>query len=114
MSAELPSGKSIFVVWAPDSDAPGTQELRMKVGPEHGARIGADPTNRVAGPLISPESPTAGGTKIFGSLVLFEANSLEEVRAKVEQDLYWTSGVWDKSKLTILPFIQRSGSVKVA
>ncbi|KAG8918296.1 hypothetical protein FRC00_012614 [Tulasnella sp. 408] len=52
--------------------------------------------------------------KVFGSLVLFEANSVEEVREKIEQDLYWTSGVWDKAKLTILPFIQRSGSVKVA
>lgn len=31
--------------------------------------------------------------KVFGSLVLFEANSLEEVREKIEQDLYWTSGV---------------------
>lgn len=46
MSVELPSGKSIFAVWAPDSDAPGTQELRMKVAPDHGARIAADPTNR--------------------------------------------------------------------
>ncbi|KIO16011.1 hypothetical protein M407DRAFT_196882 [Tulasnella calospora MUT 4182] len=114
MSVELPSGKSIFAVWAPDSDAPGTMELRMKVGPAHGAKLGADPNNRVAGPLICPESPAEGGTKIFGSLVLFEANSLEEVREKIEQDIYWTSGVWDKSKLTILPFLQRSGSVNVA
>lgn len=46
MAAELPSGKNIFVVWAPDSDAPGTLEQRMKVGPAHGAKLGADPNNR--------------------------------------------------------------------
>lgn len=73
--------------------------------------------------MLSPESiasPTAE-KKMVGSMFICEAESLEEVRNVMENDVYYTSGVvsalfnierrgtvltvrqWDKEKLVILP-----------
>ncbi|KAG8957658.1 hypothetical protein FS837_007657 [Tulasnella sp. UAMH 9824] len=103
----------IFVVWAPDDEAPGTFEKRMSVREEHAARAKSDPTVRLAGPMLSPESVTGGERKLIGSMFLIEATKLEEVREKMEQDVYWRTGVWDKSKLTILPYLPVLGTTKV-
>lgn len=41
----------IFVVWAPDDEAPGTFEKRMSVREEHAARAKSDPSVRKLAPL---------------------------------------------------------------
>lgn len=43
--------------------------------------------------MLSPESVTGGERKLIGSMFLIEANKLDEVREKMEQDVYWTTGV---------------------
>ena len=79
--------------------------------------------------MLTPESATlpAAERKMVGSVFVCEAESLEEVRALMESDVYYTSGVvsrvfrlcfafrlvrwdladergqWDKEKLVILP-----------
>ena len=71
--------------------------------------------------MISPETYDKPERKLIGSLMVFEAESLEEVRNVMENDVYYTSGVvsalfnverrgtvltvrqWDKEKLVILP-----------
>jgi hypothetical protein len=46
------------------------------------------------GPLQAPElTDEKGKTKMVGSLLFFEAESIEEVRKIVESDIYYTSGV---------------------
>ncbi|KAG8984298.1 hypothetical protein FRB90_005415 [Tulasnella sp. 427] len=104
---------NIFVVWAPDDEAPGTFEKRMSVREEHAARGRADPTVRLGGPMLTPESVTGGDKKLIGSMFLIEAATIEEVREKIELDVYWRTGVWDKSKVTILPFLPVLGTTKV-
>ena len=72
--------------------------------------------------MISPETYDKPERKLIGSLMVFEAESLEEVRKVIEDDVYYRTGVvrsifrlvcadadadvqWDKEKLTILPWI---------
>lgn len=46
------------------------------------------------GPLLAKElTDEKGRTKMIGSLMFFEAGSIEEVRKTVEADIYYTSGV---------------------
>jgi len=46
------------------------------------------------GPLLAPElTDEKNRTKMTGSLMFFEAESIEEVRKIVESDIYYTSGV---------------------
>ncbi|GBE83944.1 hypothetical protein BKA93DRAFT_736345 [Sparassis latifolia] len=100
-----------FLVYAPDQTDVGALERRLSVRASHlenatgTARKGLLQTG---GPLLSPESiasPTAE-KKMVGSLMIFEADNIETVKKIVESDIYYTSGVWDKEKLVILPWIQ--------
>jgi len=43
--------------------------------------------------------------KMIGSVLFFEAESVEEVRKIVESDIYYSTGVWDKEKISVLPFV---------
>ncbi len=43
--------------------------------------------------MLTPESITGGDRKLVGSMLLIEATTLEEVEAKVKQDVYWTNDV---------------------
>ena len=46
------------------------------------------------GPLLAPDlTVEKDKEKMFGSLIFFEAESIEEVRKIVESDIYYTSGV---------------------
>lgn len=49
----------------------------------------------VAGGLITPDSQDAAPAdkKFVGSVLLYEADSIEDVRKLIEQDLYWTEDV---------------------
>ena len=49
----------------------------------------------VAGAMLTPESieSPAAERKMIGSLLILEAKDMEEVRAMVENDIYYTSGV---------------------
>ncbi|KAK3628213.1 hypothetical protein LTR56_018727 [Elasticomyces elasticus] len=42
--------------------------------------------------------------KINGSVMMAVADTKEEVLAKIKEDLYYTSGVWDVEKIQIFPF----------
>lgn len=45
--------------------------------------------------MFSPESVLLGATqkKMVGSVMFFQADSIEEVKKSVESDIYYTSGV---------------------
>ncbi|KAF8558002.1 hypothetical protein OG21DRAFT_1383352, partial [Imleria badia] len=120
-----------YLVWAPDYTDDGALARRMAVRPRHFitankqieqgilneplergcVRCAASPLTRclteVAGGLITPESQDAalGNKKFVGSVLLYEADSIEDVRKRVERDLYWTENVRDKEKQLLLPIL---------
>ncbi|KAK8102692.1 hypothetical protein PG984_015838 [Apiospora sp. TS-2023a] len=101
-----PPGKFEFLVVVPDK--PGMQAKRLEVRPKHfegltkhiesgvmkmgGAALGAVPQG---------DDPTKWD--FAGSTVVMVAESVEEVRALLEKDIYTTSGVWDMEKVQIWP-----------
>ena len=80
-----------YAVWA--SDRPGTLATRMRVREAHRARLrepGAHPVRVVAG------GPTldASGASMNGSLLVIQADSLDDVRAFLAEDPYQLEGVY--------------------
>ncbi|RDX47528.1 hypothetical protein OH76DRAFT_1354079 [Lentinus brumalis] len=108
MSTDTPAPRHKFIVYAPDMTDADTLQRRLSVRPAHlekAAEYIKDGMFKVAGAMLTPESiasPTAE-KKMVGSVFICEAESLEEVRKVMQSDVYYTSGVWDKEKLVILP-----------
>ncbi|KAH9913510.1 uncharacterized protein B0H18DRAFT_888089 [Fomitopsis serialis] len=100
-----------FAVWAPDLTDPEAFSRRMAVRESHlvnAKSLYANGVLKFGGGLLTPESiasPTAE-KKLVGSMMVFEADSIETVRKVVESDLYYQTGVWDKEKLQIYPWLQ--------
>lgn len=75
--------------------------------------------------LVAPETLSSENKKLVGSSMVFEEESVEAVRQRIEGDVYWTTNVvrgtlvysrrsderlilgrqWDKEKLVILPYL---------
>ncbi|KAH0827559.1 hypothetical protein J3R83DRAFT_4280 [Lanmaoa asiatica] len=99
-----------YLVWAPDYTDDGALARRMAVRPRHFITANKQIKQgilKVAGGLVTPESQDAAPAdkKFVGSVLLYEVDSIEDVRKLVEQDIYWTENVWDKEKLIILPML---------
>ncbi|KAL0956198.1 hypothetical protein HGRIS_002355 [Hohenbuehelia grisea] len=99
-----------FFVYAPDYTDEGTFQRRMSVRPKHLEKI-AELKNagkiRVGGVLLSPESVETADAekKIIGSTLICEYENIGQVREMIESDIYWSSNIWDKERLVILPFV---------
>ncbi|KAH9949271.1 hypothetical protein B0H21DRAFT_820271 [Amylocystis lapponica] len=98
-----------FAVYLPDAADAHERKLRLLVLDEHYKRANAlirDGTYE-GGVMLSPESATApeAERKLVGTIIFVEAPTLEAARKIIEEDVYWTVGVWDKEKMTILPFL---------
>ncbi|GJJ14538.1 hypothetical protein Clacol_008803 [Clathrus columnatus] len=97
-----------FVVYAPDYTHDGTLERRLLVRGQHLERIKSLKESGVitSGVLLfDPETfelPDEG-QKMVGSLMIFSAETIGEVRQIIESDVYWTANVWDKDNLKIYP-----------
>ncbi|KAF9222597.1 hypothetical protein BS17DRAFT_783105 [Gyrodon lividus] len=99
-----------YMVWAPDYVDEEALARRMAVRPKHfvtANKLIKQGILKLAGGLVTPESQdaTPEDRKFVGSVLIYEAESIEAARKLVEQDLYWTENVWDKEKLVILPMI---------
>ncbi|PCH35758.1 hypothetical protein WOLCODRAFT_156457 [Wolfiporia cocos MD-104 SS10] len=97
-----------FVVYAPDATDPDASQRRLSVRPKHlenAADLHRGGFIKVGGAMLTPESLTLPEKKMVGSVFICEAESIEAVRKVVEADVYYTSGVWDKEKMVILPFV---------
>ncbi|KAF9453921.1 hypothetical protein P691DRAFT_718277 [Macrolepiota fuliginosa MF-IS2] len=99
-----------YFVYAPDY--PNNVAHRYTVRESHLKDVKPlieDGTFRVAGIIADPAQPTVtinNETRInaTGSILIVEAETLEDVRKLIEKDIYWRKGVWDKEKMTIQPF----------
>ncbi|ESK91023.1 hypothetical protein Moror_16328 [Moniliophthora roreri MCA 2997] len=109
-SLARPSGKYLFYVHAPDRKEEGTFQKRLSVRPQHLELLKAnvaDGSVRVAGVMLTEESLHAAqeDRKMIGSTLIWEAESVEEVRKKIESDPYYQNDVWDKEKIVITPLM---------
>lgn len=120
-SAKLPK----FFVWAPDSTTEGTLARRYEVRGQHLETI--QPLidagvlralflcclscvsvlmfdyAEVGGMLVDPDATESEGTtkQAVGSLLIFQAETLSDVKKMVESDIYYTSGVVSNSEITV-------------
>ncbi|KAI0753470.1 hypothetical protein C8Q80DRAFT_1152361 [Daedaleopsis nitida] len=97
-----------FIVYAPDMTDDGAFQRRLNVRSSHLDKARghvAEGTIKLAGAMLTPESiaSPAAEKKMVGSVFICEAETLKSVRHLMESDIYYTSGVWDKEKLVILP-----------
>jgi len=101
--------KKLFFVYAPDYADSDALNRRLKVRQQHldGVRpLIENEWSRVAGALVTEQSLQPGADKQFlGSAFIIKAESLEEVRKRMEADVYWTENVWDKEKMVITAFL---------
>jgi len=97
-----------FIVYAPDKTEAGTFEKRLSVRSQHlenaSVLIGTG-TIKVAGAMLTPESIDARDKKMIGSMFIMQAGHIDAVRDIIQNDIYYTAGVWDPEKLVIVPFI---------
>ncbi|KAG8213748.1 hypothetical protein J3R82DRAFT_10454 [Butyriboletus roseoflavus] len=96
--ATVPRSSHPYLVWAPDHTDDEALARRMAVRPKHfisANKYIKQGILKVAGGLITPESQDAAPAdkKFVGSVLLYEADSIEDVRKLVEQDIYWTENV---------------------
>ncbi|KAH7276016.1 hypothetical protein B0J15DRAFT_458148 [Fusarium solani] len=55
---------------------------------------------------IRKKHPVDGEPALFkGSVVVYSAESIDEVHRIIENDVYATSGVWDLEKVQVLPYV---------
>ncbi|KAI0029247.1 hypothetical protein K488DRAFT_56816 [Vararia minispora EC-137] len=107
--------KQTFVAWCPDYTDPDALSRRLAVRTAHLEGIKqtvADGSLKFGGYTTAPESvgKPPGEHKINGSTMIFEAESVEEVRRRIEEDPYWAGNVWDKEKVDIRPIFASSAT----
>ncbi|KIP08665.1 hypothetical protein PHLGIDRAFT_104012 [Phlebiopsis gigantea 11061_1 CR5-6] len=96
-----------YLAFMPDYTDEDAFERRLAVRPKHlenSKLVRERGLLKLGGPLISPETYRSEQKKLIGSAGLYEAESIEEIRKVIEEDIYYTSGVWDKEKIVILPW----------
>ena len=80
-----------FVVFG--TDRPGTEQLRLDTRPSHQAHL-RDPGHAVkvlhGGPTLA-----ADGSRMNGSMLVIEAERLEDVQAFVAEDPYSKAGLFE-------------------
>ncbi|KAG0198667.1 hypothetical protein BGX28_007900 [Mortierella sp. GBA30] len=98
------NAKKQFIVIAHDYQDPEAQNRRQAVRPKHleGAReLKRSGALQFGGALLSDHSESG---RMVGSVMIFNAESEEEVKKTVEKDMYITGKVWEHYK--IIPFRQ--------
>ncbi|RSL92572.1 hypothetical protein CEP52_013738 [Fusarium oligoseptatum] len=89
-------------------DKPNVLEIRKRVKATHyeGIKPLIASGTLPAGGAIFEKHPVDGEPALFkGSVVVYSAESIDEVRTIIEDDVYATSGVWDLEKVQILPYV---------
>jgi uncharacterized protein YciI len=105
---------SAYLVYAPDSGAPGTFERRMELHPEHIAGLNKALDSgliKIGGVSLNPEE--SSDNKILGSLLFLNTKDEKEARELVESDVYYKENIWDRERISILPYHQGIGTVKL-
>jgi len=107
-------GKQTFIIIGHDPTDAGALARRLAVREEHLVRLRklvAEGAIRIGGVMLSPASiePGAETKEFVGSVLIVYADTLADARRIAEEDVYYRTGVWDKEKLTVLPFLPSFG-----
>ena len=114
-----------FLLWAPDYTDADALNRRLAVRPKHfenarpltksgvmstyeyhptpsPRRMSGSylTTTELGGALIDPPTYNTSERKMIGSMIIYEAESMEAVRKIVEEDIYYTGGVVSTMQLT--------------
>ncbi|CAO1638190.1 unnamed protein product [Sympodiomycopsis kandeliae] len=90
---------------------------RLSVRPQHLAEAKAGKVSgriELGGGLLSTdhaelvESGQDPTQALMGSVFVVQAENIEDARHRLEQDVYFSAGVFDPSKIRIFPFLQAS------
>ncbi|OTB09098.1 hypothetical protein M426DRAFT_316390 [Hypoxylon sp. CI-4A] len=100
-----PPGKFEWLVVVPDK--PGTQQKRLEVRPLHfeGLKPLIESQQLKTGGAVLNDKPDSDDPSKFdwyGSTLVLVAESKEEVKALLQNDIYTKSGVWDVDNALIL------------
>lgn len=98
-----------YFIYAPDKVDEGTLQKRLEVRSAHVEEAKQkieDGFIRVGGAVLTPESilTPISEKKMVGSAFIVEAENIDDVKRRVEADVYYKSDVWDKERIVILPF----------
>ncbi|TFY58787.1 hypothetical protein EVG20_g8017 [Dentipellis fragilis] len=107
-----------FAVWAPDYTDADCLNRRLE---HRTAHLAAMQTLVKAGTAVAggsfvdeaslPDSVPVAEQKMQGSLMVFRARSIAEVRGIIEADVYWVGNVWNKETLGIRPIACRDSGI---
>ncbi|KAF9018131.1 hypothetical protein BDZ89DRAFT_1074160 [Hymenopellis radicata] len=98
--SEPSSSKSLFFVYAPYEKRIAAQPAHLSAEEKRLSGIA-----EFAGIVLSDESEEPTEPKrMLGSVMICEAENVEEVREKIKADIYLSEGVWRAETLVILPF----------
>ncbi|KAL2852804.1 hypothetical protein BJY01DRAFT_244384 [Aspergillus pseudoustus] len=96
-------------------DKPGAQAKRLEVRPKHleGVKPLVDAGKVVVGgAMFNNAHPAEGETPSFkGSMLIYIADTEEQVWEIIKEDIYVKSGVWDLDAAQVIPF---KSAVRVA
>ncbi|KAF8908464.1 hypothetical protein CPB85DRAFT_782117 [Mucidula mucida] len=99
LPSELSSSKSLFFVYAPYEKRITAQPANLSA---EGKRLSG--IDGFAGIVLSDESESTESKRMLGSVMICEAENVEEVREKIKADACLSEGVWRAETLVILPF----------
>ncbi|KAI1616657.1 hypothetical protein EDD37DRAFT_67709 [Exophiala viscosa] len=103
MSSSVPTQE--WLVRIPDF--PGALQKRLEARPQHLAGVKpkvAAGTAVFGGATLSKQPASGEAPDMTGSVMLYKANSEEEIREQLENDPYTKAGVWDVKNAQIWPF----------
>jgi len=95
-----------FAVWAPDYTDDACLARRLSVREKHiegAGKLKADGLLKVGAAMIQDGTHFTEQPKMQGSLLVYEAESIDVVWKLIKEDIYYTGGVWDKDRLQITP-----------
>ncbi|KAF4899318.1 Aspercryptin biosynthesis cluster protein B [Colletotrichum viniferum] len=96
-----------FICIVPDK--PNVLQVRKQVKGQHyeGIKPLIESGRLVAGVAMFDNHPNEDATEACfrGSVVVYTAESPEDVKAIIENDVYATSGVWDLERMQIIPYV---------
>ncbi|KAI1013237.1 hypothetical protein LB503_001526 [Fusarium chuoi] len=106
-SVTVPPGKYEFLVVV--HDKPNAREKRLEVRGTHFKNMVPNVENgswKMGGAILNsvPKDDSVDSLDFTGSTLVCIAESVEEVREQLSNDIYATTGVWDMDKVQIYPF----------
>ncbi|OJJ44751.1 hypothetical protein ASPZODRAFT_18322 [Penicilliopsis zonata CBS 506.65] len=88
-------------------DKPGALAKRLEVRPSHleGVKPYVEAGQLVLGGAMLESHPAPGETPAFkGSVMMIVAESVEQAKEIISQDIYTRTGVWDLENAQFIPF----------